>query len=79
MLAHHDSYPAVCTSRGNMGGMEVSLMQLVAVCLLVVAALLSSPGVGLAACTTRTVFTPNGTIIWCTTCCVGSHCTTTCS
>ena len=32
-----------------------------------------------AACTTHTIFGPNGQTTICTTCCAGSNCTTTCS
>ena len=32
-----------------------------------------------AACTTHTIFGPNGQATICTTCCAGSNCTTTCS
>lgn len=31
-----------------------------------------------AACSTHTVFTPDGRVVTCTTCCYGSNCTTNC-
>ena len=46
--------------------------------LVLAAALLGSPGMGLAACTTTTFWTNDGRIMWCTTCCIGTYCSTTC-
>ena len=48
------------------------------VLLILTAALLSSPGLAMAACTTHTVWGPKGLPILCRTCCLYGHCTTTC-
>ena len=46
--------------------------------MLVVLWIVMLPELALAACSTQTIMYPDGTTVLCTTCCFGSHCTTTC-
>ena len=43
-----------------------------------VALVLLFPSQAFARCTTSTIFMPDGRIMFCTTCCYGGSCTTTC-
>jgi hypothetical protein len=45
---------------------------------LIAALLLAIASAAYAACTTHTIFTSDGRMVMCTTCCYGGNCTTNC-
>jgi hypothetical protein len=46
--------------------------------LLLAAGLLAWPSLAYASCKTHTYTLEDGRYVWCTTCCYGGHCTTSC-